>query len=204
MKKFLLVSILCVLAFTVNAARIIDGINYELNREEMYATVVELDYPNKYSGDIVIPESVTVGDYEFTVLEVGRHAFENSYITSVSFPESLIVINDDAFSGCKNLKSIILPDNIKAIANEAFSGCRNVTELKLPNNDVMILRDAFSGMYSLTELVIPDKWTTIGLYDEDDDRFYAEDIFAYCSSLRKVVIGKGVKMICDGAFREDD
>ena len=31
----------------VHAARIVDGINYELNREEMYALVVKLDYPNK-------------------------------------------------------------------------------------------------------------------------------------------------------------
>lgn len=101
MKKILLVSILCAMAFSVNAARIIDGINYELNREEMYATVVKLDYPNKYSGDIVIPESVTVGDYEFTVLEVGKEAFEHCNITSVTFPESLLLINDNAFYDCQ-------------------------------------------------------------------------------------------------------
>lgn len=93
-----------------------------------------------------------------------------------------------------------MPDGIRAIANEAFCGCSNVTELKLPNNDVLILRDAFSGIYGITELIIPDKWTSIGYYYEEDERFYASDVFASCSSLRKVVIGKGVKYICDGAF----
>ena len=45
------------MAISANAARIVNGINYELDRDNMIAYVVKLDYPQKYSGDIVIPRT---------------------------------------------------------------------------------------------------------------------------------------------------
>ncbi len=53
----IVLAILCMMAISANGARIVNGINYELDRDNMIAYVVKLDYPQKYSGDIVIPRT---------------------------------------------------------------------------------------------------------------------------------------------------
>lgn len=199
MKKHFLLLCLCMAAVGTHAARVIDGINYELDRDALLAVVVALDYPDKYSGDITIPKTVKVGDYEFTVVGVEKRAFAGCKITSVSFPGTLRYINNEAFYNCSQLTSISLPDSITGIGAEAFAGCSKVKSLKLPDNEVTVLYNAFSYMRSLTELVIPDKWTSIG-YIHSDGEEYGEQVFEECTSLRKVVIGKGVKSICQEAF----
>ena len=65
----------------------IDGINYELNSEKKQATVM---VSGKYSGDIVIPESV---EYRGTTCRV----------TS---------IGDKAFYDCSGLASVTIPNNV--------------------------------------------------------------------------------------------
>ncbi len=194
MRKIFL-TLLCIMAISANAARIVNGINYEINRDNMTAAVIKLDYPQKYTGDIVIPETIVIGDYEFDVVGISKEAFEGCNITSISLPNSVYYINDNAFADCTKLTSISLPDGIKIIGNEAFYNCRNVTNLKLPNNDVKILDRAFAYMQSLKELVFPDKWTELG-YES------CSDFFMGCTSLRKVVIGKGIVVIWSRAFYE--
>ena len=191
----IVLAILCMMTIGANAARIVNGINYELNRDNMTAAVIKLDYPQKYTGDIVIPETIVIGDYEFDVVGISKEAFEGCNITSISLPNSVYYINDNAFADCTKLTSISLPDGIKIIGNEAFYNCRNVTNLKLPNNDVKILDRAFAYMQSLKELVFPDKWTELG-YES------CSDFFMGCTSLRKVVIGKGIVVIWSRAFYE--
>lgn len=195
MKKIVLL-FLCLTVMGVHAARIVDGINYELNREEMYALVVKLDYPNKYSGDIVIPETIVIGEYEFDVLGIDEEAFEGCPITSISLPESIQLIDDNAFASCTKLTSIKLPDSVWGIGNEAFYNCRNVTELKLPRNEVLVLDCAFAYMQSLKEIVFPDEWTMIG-YPET-----VTDFFKGCTSLKRIVLGKNIQAIYAGAFHE--
>lgn len=63
---------------------VVDGIAYDLNRENMTATVVYYSYWNsddqlielcpKYSGDIVIPETITVDGVDYIVTEIGAWA----------------------------------------------------------------------------------------------------------------------------------
>lgn len=65
----------------------IDGINYELNSEKKQATVM---VSGKYSGNIVIPESV---EYRGTTCRV----------TS---------IGDKAFYDCSGLASVTIPNNV--------------------------------------------------------------------------------------------
>lgn len=64
---------------------------------------------------VVIPEGIK---------RIAPNCFEDhTEIISVSLPESLLVIGDDAFSGCSNLKTVTGGNNVKEIRDRAFMNC---------------------------------------------------------------------------------
>ena len=72
------------------------------------------------------------------ILSIGREAFCNcSSLGSVTFPSTLKVIEQSAFSGCSgsNFTSIDLYycTALTSIGSSAFSGCSNVTEINILN-----------------------------------------------------------------------
>ena len=59
------------------------------------------------TGDVVIPAEVEYDEKKYSVYKIDRYAFENNTaITSVELPASVINIGTCAFSGCKNLTSV--------------------------------------------------------------------------------------------------
>ena len=86
----------------------IDGINYELNAEQ--ATVIAKS-SGKYSGEVIIPESVVYEGTAYSVTSIGNDAFSYCYsLTSVTIPNSLTSIGDNAFDGCRGLTSVHISD----------------------------------------------------------------------------------------------
>ena len=73
----------------------VDGIYYDLNKNDNTASVTyqSVEYQNNssaYSGDVVIPESITVDNIEFAVTSIGSYAFYYcSSLTSVTIPNSV-------------------------------------------------------------------------------------------------------------------
>lgn len=68
-------------------------------------------------GDIAIPEEIE----GYPVATIGYRAFHLSeMITSISLPDNLITIEDEAFAGCKLLKSLVVPQNVQSIGNFAI------------------------------------------------------------------------------------
>lgn len=68
-------------------------------------------------GDIAIPEEIE----GYPVATIGYRAFHLSeMITSVSLPDNLITIEDEAFAGCKLLQSLVVPQNVQSIGNCAI------------------------------------------------------------------------------------
>ena len=58
-------------------------------------------YSNEYSGNIVIPESVTYNGQTYPVTSIGDFAFYNcSGLTNITIPNSVTYIGSGAFSGC--------------------------------------------------------------------------------------------------------
>ena len=113
MKKLLIYVFLCMIYIPADAARVIDGINYEFDRDNKWAYVIKADASAPYTGNIVIPEKVKVGTNEFTVVAIQQDAFyDNDDITSLSLPESIVEIQDYAFEGCVYLRSLFLPDGL--------------------------------------------------------------------------------------------
>ena len=94
----------------------------------------------KGSGNIVIiPEGVT---------EIGSGCFKyNTNIVSVSFPGSLLVIDESAFKDCTNLSGeLVFPLSLKKIGNYAFYNCPGLTgDLSIPSNVESIGTQAFTN-----------------------------------------------------------
>lgn len=109
------------------------------------------------------PDSLTdIGDSSFEGCEIeklelprqlktiGKRAFYyNRSMKSVSFPEGLQVIEEEAFSWCCDLESLELPDGLKCIGWSAFSHDSRLKRIFLPRG-VMVKADAFLGCSSAT------------------------------------------------------
>ena len=215
MKKNLLLLLLTLLPFVASAADKIeiDGICYYLNSSDEAKTASVTSKSGGYSGDIVIPESVTyeevtysvtsIGDYAFyncsgltsvtipnSVTTIGVFAFYNcSGLTSVTIPNSVISISKGAFSGCSGLTSVTIPNSVTSICDDAFYGCSGLTSVTIPNSVTSIGSEAFYGCSGLTSITIPNSVTSIG-----------SEAFYHCSGLTSVVIGSGVTSIGSDAF----
>lgn len=125
MKRFtlFLISFILSVVFSTSALAYdvkIDGICYILISEDKTAAVTFGD--EKYSGEVVIPSSITVEGKEYTVTFIGAYAFENcSGLTSVTIPNSVTSIGEKAFAECSKLENVYCyAENVPSTDATAF------------------------------------------------------------------------------------
>ena len=128
--------------------------------------------------DITIPKSVkSIGDAAFSecgslvsvafeegseLTTVGREIFYyNQSLKSVSLPDGIVSIPNEAFSGCSELESVNLPASLQSIGSYAFSSTQKLLLIDFPKTVRSIGSYAFS--YSgLTAVVLPSSLTSLG------------------------------------------
>lgn len=198
----------------------VDGIYYNFDSVNKTASVTyKGDYynshDNEYSGDVIIPATVTYEGEEYKVIEIGHEAFENcDSLTCITISEGVTEIKEDAFYGCssltcitllegmikigretffecKSLTSITLPQGLTEIGGWAFYGCSSLTDVTIPEGVTKIEEGTFSNCEFLTNVEIPKSITTIG-----------SAAFEYCSALTCITIPEGIEYIQSFAFWE--
>ena len=79
----------------------IDGINYDLVPKSIKVATVIKKSSGKYSGEVIIPESVVYEGNAYSVTSIGERSFyECRGLTSVTIPNSVTSIRRYAFQEC--------------------------------------------------------------------------------------------------------
>ena len=188
----------------------VDGIYYNFDATNLTAIVTYRgsysgSYADEYTGNVVIPATVTYGGNPYSVTSIGNGAFEYcSGLTSVTIPNSVTSIGEFAFSGCSSLTKTNYTGDIAgwcginfgnysanptAYSYNLYINDVEVKDLMIPNSVTSIGNYAFSGCSGLTSITIPNSVTSIGEY-----------AFKYCSSLTSVTIPNSVTSIGRSAF----
>ena len=102
-KTFLFITLLLGLNTAWGHDAEVDGIFYNLNTEDKTANVTFQgdsydSYKNEYSGDVIIPENVTVDGTVYAVTSLG----------------------DNCFSWCSDLTSITIPNTVTSLGAFCF------------------------------------------------------------------------------------
>lgn len=99
-------------------------------------------FPAARSGTYTVPEGVQT---------IGPSAFEYAQLDNVKLPQSLLCIENQAFSNCTELINITIPENVHTIGYGAFSGCDSLKSFNIPANITSIDMEFFGGR-NLTDL----------------------------------------------------
>lgn len=152
------------------------------------ATVVNGE--TKYTGDIIIPATVSFDNKDFSVVTIGSFAFsECSDLNTVTLPSSLQSIGEYAFYGCTSLKSIIVPNSVTAIGSNTFDGCSNLISVTLSTSLKSVEYSTFHNCRNLRAIEIPGSVRKIG-----------QMAFQNCRLLSSVTIPNSVTSIETFAF----
>ena len=144
----------------------VDGIYYNIINENeasvTYRGSYPSDYSNEYSGEVIIPSTVTYNGITYPVTDIATFAFGGcSGLNSVNIPNSVTEIGNYAFSGCSGLTSIDIPNSVTSIDDYAFLGCSGLTSINIPNSVTSIGDEAFFECIGLRSVTFGNSITSI-------------------------------------------
>ena len=199
----------------------VDGISYTINSNGVSVSVARGE--ESYSGDVVIPSTVTYEDVTYTVTSIPERLFSFcDGLNSLYISSTVTNIADGVCGYNNNLVSIVVdPDNpkydsrdscnaiIETATNKIIAACNKTV---VPNTVKIIGQRAFSGCYKITALNLPNSVESIeylgyyqcsGLKDlvfPESVKSISHNAFDGCSGLTSVHIPKSVEFIGRAAF----
>lgn len=224
MKELLFTLVALLLPMLASAEAVeINGIYYNLTPEDKVAEVTE--NPNKYKGEVVIPESVPYNGVDYSVSSIGENAFkECSELTALTIPGSVTSIGKYAFQFCDGLTSVNISDldawckisfhSSPITPYHLFLNGQEITDLIIPNSVTSIGKGTFKNCTGLTSVNIPNSVTTIGdgafmyctgltsLTIPNSVTTIGHETFENCSGLTNITIGNGVTTIGGETFKD--
>ena len=165
----------------------IDKITYKIEKGEAY--VYEADENIEVANILSSVEHkgktypvTTIGYWDKNRWKLSRSesAFrECKKLTSVSIPNSIVVIRPNAFAQCFKLTNVNIPNSVTTIGYQAFFNC-GLKELSIPNSVTSIGEGAFF-LCPLQTVIVPDN--SPGIYK---DSGYFTGSFSGCKSIKEV------------------
>lgn len=129
-----------------------------------------IDDPNNIYGNIIyindvaysaVDKSITNCTFKENTSYIAPMSFYGcSNLSTVSIPNGVKGIGENAFANCISLTSFTIPDGVTEIGKYAFLDCINLAEITMPNSLTSIGYSAFSGC-AISSLVIPENVKTI-------------------------------------------
>ncbi|MCR5503603.1 MAG: leucine-rich repeat protein [Lachnospiraceae bacterium] len=126
------------------------------------------------------------------VTTIGPSAFSTTLLPSVSLPDTVNFIGNNAFKDCMVLKSIRIPDKVTFIGTSVFEGCASLEKFSWPASITSIPSGTFRYCSRLSEIVLPEGTASISDY-----------AFEGCTSLKILNVPSTVSSIDVLAFKLD-
>ena len=117
----------------------VDGIKYKMTAEDKVSVTYPTDSkpgssnPSTYSGDFVIPAQVTYEGKTYSVTGIASYAFRYAPITSITMPEGLVSIGDEAIYKT-NITEITLPNSLTTTGTYAVGYNANLKTITVGSN----------------------------------------------------------------------
>lgn len=70
-----------------------------------------------------------------------------------AIPDSVTLIEEQAFSCCSSLSSITIPNSVTLIGSMAFAGCSSLSSVIIPDSITLFEEDVFSYCSSLSSII---------------------------------------------------
>lgn len=161
--------------------------------------------PSQIDNLEIKPGTVKIGDYAFsnsfidsvtipdTVNEIGNYAFYNcKELETIDLPGGLTTIGNSAFENCSALRIFYSPSKLNTIGERAFANCTHLGTAVLSSNRLTEIKsEAFIGCTALIGMVIPENVLNVG------DRAYMN-----CPELTEIYIWSAE--IGADAFKNDN
>ncbi len=114
-------------------------------------------------------------------------------------PDSVEIIESNAFCYCDYLSNVIIPDSVRVIGNFIFRGCANLNNIVIPDSVTKTGSGVFDSCDSLTNVKLSENVTDYYNF-YDDEYAYAYDgifpgYFCNCTMLNNITIPKSAENI---------
>jgi len=157
---------------------------------------------NSYSGNIVIPATVTYNSITYSVTEIDAFTFASSHsVTNITIPASVDTIGDGAFWGCIGLKTLAIPASIKKIGNYVFVADTTLTDITVDAANTNY-KSYLGVLYNKNQnklLTYPAGKPELNYSILSSVDTIADFAFSYCK-FTSVTIPNGIKYMAHAAF----
>ena len=196
-----------------------DGVYYTLyDGDNPYA---EVDTRNQggTKADVVIQETLKVGDKTYTVTTIVANAFAgtgafgaNQSIRTLVIPKTITTLGSNAFRKCP-LTSVTIKANISKLTSAEFMDCINITSIDMSESAITEIGSGTYGCFNISDIKFPPNLKTLsgggygafyhckGLTYLDLSDLPIETIgghvFHDCSNLHTLILPKTLKCMSD-------
>ena len=150
-----------------------DAYIFNVSYENGEAIVTE--YRGKDVETLVIPSEIDGKP----VTKIGKDAFEYHDFKKVVIPNTVKVIERNAFYSCGKLSEVVIPSSVTKIGTRAFYNCTSLSNVVIPSGVATI--DSYAFYYTnIKNIVIPSSVTSMGSYVFNVNGYAT--INAYCQT----------------------
>lgn len=168
-------------------------------------------------ADVAVPKELD----GFPVVSIGTAAFADlENLQSITVPDSVETIRNDAFSNCRELLKADLPDSVTEIGKRAFADCVKLKSFRIPEKIRTVEEYTFHNCYVIEEITLPEGITSIekgaffncakltGVTLPDKIRSIEIDAFYSCFELKSIKLPDSLehlgKKAFEGCFRLEE
>lgn len=124
-------------------------------------TVEFYEADNKKAGKYVVPAIVTIDGTTYNVTAISDNAFNGcKKLKSVTIGKYVTTIGNKAFFKCTSLKKITIPASVTKIGKKAFYGCRELKSINIKTKKLKsksVGTQAFKGIQKIAVIKVPKK-----------------------------------------------